>query len=152
MAPKSCNNIPAVNFVKKHRPDCEPIASDLQVPVENILGLAAQESQYGNGRIARDCNNYFSMHAPAPLQIGEEPAQKDPKVKVAKFSSFAQSAMSFKIRYGNAVKGKKDALAFGKALVKAGFNSGDAASGGRTGFAEYLADIIKMVKERMACR
>ncbi|MDI5829785.1 hypothetical protein MJN51_39885, partial [Salmonella enterica subsp. enterica serovar Kentucky] len=40
------------------------------VPVENILGLAAAESQYGTGRIAREYNNYFSLQAPASFQSG----------------------------------------------------------------------------------
>jgi len=151
MPTNPCNNTNAVKFVKKYRPDCQPIADRLKVPVENILGLAAQESQYGEGRIASEYNNYFSMHAPAPLQTGEAAALKDPKVKVAKFASFAQSAQSFEQRFGAAVKGKADPEDFGEALVSAKFNSGDAATGGRGGFAPYLAGIIKMVKARMAC-
>ncbi len=151
MANKACNNTSAVAFVKQHLGDCKPVAEHLKVPVENILGLAAQESQYGTGRIARELNNYFSLHAPSPLQTGEEAAQKDPKVKVSKFASFAASAKSFEMRYGNAVKGKTKPLDFANALVKAGFNSGNADSGGRTGFAQYLAGIIGMVKTRMAC-
>jgi len=45
-----CNNIAAVTFVSKHKAVCQPIADQLDLPVENILGLAAQESQYGSGR------------------------------------------------------------------------------------------------------
>ncbi len=38
---------------------CEIIAKELDVPVENILGLAAAESQYGTGRIAVEYNTTF---------------------------------------------------------------------------------------------
>jgi hypothetical protein len=150
-ASKLCNNADAVSFVNAHRSDCTQIANQLKVPTENILGLAAQESQWGSGRIARDLNNFFSLHAPAPLQIGAESAQGDPKVKVAKFSSFLQCGLSFAARYGSAVRGISDPLEFSKKLVTVGFNTGNAASGGREGFAAYLADIIKTVKVRMGC-
>jgi hypothetical protein len=146
-----CNNVSAVTFVSKHKAVCQPIADQLNVPVENILGLAAQESQYGTGRIAREMNNYFSLHAPAPLQIGAEAPQGNARIKVAKFSSFQQCAQSFATRYGSAVRGKQDPMEFALALVQIGFNTGDAATGGRNGFAKYLADIIKSVKGRMAC-
>lgn len=151
MTANLCNNVNAVAFVNTYRKDCQQIADQLNVPVENILGLAAQESQYGTGRIARELNNYFSMHAPAPLQIGAEAPLGNAKIKVAKFSSFLQCAQSFAARYGSAVKGKKDPLAFSLALVSIGFNTGNASNGGRAGFAHYLADIIKVVKGRMAC-
>ena len=151
MSAKSCNNLTAVAFIYKFRNDCELIAKQLNVPVENILGLAAQESQYGVGRIASECNNYFSMHAPAPLQIGEESAHGNAKVKIAKFASFSQSAQSFAMRYGSAVKGKSDPKEFAQALVCIHFNTGDASTGGRGGFAPYLTGIIQAVKERMLC-
>jgi hypothetical protein len=112
---------------------------------------AAQESQYGSGRIARELNNYFSLHAPAPFQIGAEAPLGNARIKVAKFSSFLQSAQSFAARYGHAVKGRKEPLAFSQALVSIGFNTGNATNGGRDGFAHYLADIIKVVRGRMAC-
>lgn len=146
-----CNNVVAVSFVVKHKNDCQVIANQLDIPVENILGLAAQESQYGTGRIARELNNYFSMHAPAPFQTGAEAPRGNKSIKVAKFSSFLQSAQSFSARYGYAVKGKKTPLAFAQALVAIGFNTGNAASGGRNGFANYLAGIIENVKDRLSC-
>ncbi len=68
---KACNNVGAVRFVHEHMKVCEIIAKELDVPVENILGLAAAESQYGTGRIAREYNNYFSLQAPASFsQVG----------------------------------------------------------------------------------
>jgi hypothetical protein len=121
------------------------------VPVENILGLAAQESQYGSGRIASEYNNYFSMHAPAKFQVRAEPALKDPKIKVAVFKSFLDSGQSFLAKFGENIRGKTVPSEFASALVLAGFNSGKAATGGRDHFAKYLADIIHMVKLRMDC-
>ena len=61
---KACNNTGAVRFVQQYLKECELIAKQLDVPVENILGLAAKESFYGQGRIATEYNNYFSMHGP----------------------------------------------------------------------------------------
>ncbi|WP_025127332.1 glucosaminidase domain-containing protein [Pseudomonas sp. PH1b] len=151
MSAKLCNNISAVTFVSKYKAVCQPIADQLDLPVENILGLAAQESQYGTGRIARELNNYFSMHAPAPLQSGAESPQGNASIKVAKFDSFQKSAQSFAQRYGASVRSKRDPLEFAQALVRSGYNTGDAATGGRNGFASYLADIINAVRGRLAC-
>ena len=150
-ANKLCNNLSAVQFVRRFQSDCELIAKDLDMPVENILGLVAQESEWGRGRIASEYNNYFSMHAPAIYEISETPARRDPSVKVAVFESFIQCGKSFVFRYGKAVKGISDPKAFGDALVKAGFNPGNAAKGGRENFPDYLAGRIKEAKERMAC-
>ena len=140
---KACNDVNAVRFVQQHLKECELIAKQLNVPVENILGLAAAESQYGTGRIAREYNNYFSLHAPASFQSGE--------TRVATFPSFSICARSFAIKYGNAVRDVKDALAFCDALVKAGFNSGDSSTGGTDNYAKKTSDIIIMVGRRMAC-
>lgn len=139
-------------FVNKFRLQSAQIARQLNVPTENILGLAAQESSYGDGRIATEYNNYFSMHAPVPLQIRAEAAKLDPKVKVAVFGSFLQCGQSFVIKWGASVKNISDPLAFSQALVKAGYNTGNAKTGGRDGFAAYLAGIIIQVKARMECK
>jgi hypothetical protein len=131
--------------------DAAVIARQLRVPVENILGLAAEETQYGQGRIAKEHNNYFSMHAPAPLQVGDALVQGSTKVKVAVYLSFLQSGQSFVARFGSAVMGQEDPKAFALALMRAGYNSGDPKTGGRAGFVQYLTDIIGAVKARMAC-
>jgi hypothetical protein len=151
MSKNLCNVVGAVMFVQKFQFVCVPIARQLNVPVENILGLAAQESEYGRGRIASEYNNYFSMHAPAPFQIRSEPARKDPRVKVAVFNSFDQSAQSFAIKCGHLVRGVSNPKYFAEALVRGGFNPGSAEKGGRFGFAIYLSEIIVQVRSRMAC-
>ena len=131
-----CNAVDAVTFIHKFRADCGPIAKQLGGSIENILGLAVQESEYGGeGRIAFEYNNYFSMHAPAPLQIRVESARKDSKVKIAVYSSFSASAQSLVMRYGSFVKGVSGSKKFAEALIRARFNSGSAKNGGRDGFA-----------------
>lgn len=146
-----CNTPIAVAFVARYKADAAIIAKQLDVPVENILGLAAEETQYGQGRVAKEFNNYFSMHAPAPLQLREAPVQGSTKVKVAVYASFLQSGQSFAARFGSAIRGRGEPKAFATALMHAGYNSGDPKTGGRAGFALYLVDIISAVKERMTC-
>lgn len=85
---KACNNVGAVRFVREHMKVCEIIAKELDVPVENILGLAAAESQYGTGRIAVEYNNYFSLRAPASFQSGRVHPKDSNKTWVAIFLRF----------------------------------------------------------------
>ena len=40
---------------------------------------------------------------------------------------------------------------FAEALVRGGFNPGNAEQGGRAGFANYLAEIIVQVRSRITC-
>ncbi|AUV04227.1 glucosaminidase domain-containing protein [Phytobacter ursingii] len=151
MSKNLCNSPIAVAFVTQHRVEAAVIAQKLCLPVENILGLAAEETQYGQGRIASTYNNYFSMHAPAPGQLSDAPVSGTSKVRVAVYSSFLQSGESFAARFGKAVMGKRDPQAFAQALMMSGYNSGDPRTGGRAGFAKYLIDIINAVKGRMEC-
>jgi hypothetical protein len=138
-------------FTSKYRHFAEILAKQIDVPSENILGLAAHESQYGQGRFATEGNNFFSMHSPAPLQTGTITALGAPKMKVATFNSFLQSGQSFLARFGEAVRGKKDPGEFSKALVASHFNTGNAKTGGRPGYAKLVEDAIGMVKARMQC-
>ena len=141
--------VDAVNFVNKYYFDAKILANQLKVPVENILGLAAHESRYGTGRIAIENNNFFSMHAPSPLEIGQDIAHGNSKIKISKFASFQQCGQSFIARFGSAIMGKSDLTDFAQALVHRGYNSGDPATGGRSGYAKLLVGAIKMVKIRM---
>ncbi|NHZ94336.1 hypothetical protein [Massilia sp. CCM 8734] len=74
-----CNIQNAVLFVSLHHEDASRLADDLRMPTENILGLAAHECKHGEGRFADKGNNFFSMHAPAPFQIGTITASGDPR-------------------------------------------------------------------------
>lgn len=147
-----CNNQDAVKFVHGFQSEATDMAKQVSVPVEFILGLAAEETQYGTGSIAIECNNYFSLHAPAPGQSGARPAKGDPKVLVAKFDSVHDSGASFIKKYGDSIKGASDANDFAKRLIKARFNSGSGADGGRADFVTYLVGIIRAVKVRMDCK
>ncbi len=147
----ACNSTTAVTFIQKHLRDCETIAGQLDVPVENILGLAAAESEYGKGRIAREYNNYFSMHAPASYQLKQVHPKGSTTTWVATYPSFLVGGQSFASRFGNAVKGKKDPVAFVEALVKAGYNTGNSKTGGTDHYVDKVVGIIGMVKRRMAC-
>ncbi|WP_105462887.1 glucosaminidase domain-containing protein [Escherichia coli] len=148
---KACNNTGAVRFVQQYLKECELIAKQLDVPVENILGLAAKESFYGQGRIATEYNNYFSMHGPAPLQSGQVHPLGSKQVWVATYTSFSTSGKSFAIRFGNAVRNKKSPEQFAQALIDSGFNSGKNSNGGHTGYASELVGVINMVKRRITC-
>lgn len=79
-------------------------------------------------------------------------AKGDAKVKLAKFASFEMAAKSFKDRWGEGVRGKKDAGEFSRTLVTIGFNTGKSSNGGTDNYAKILENIIRMVKVRMQCR
>ncbi len=147
-----CNNLKAIAFVMKYKSDCMLIAKQLDLPTENVLGLAALESQYGEGRIAKTYNNFFSMHAPAPFQTSSIAPLGNAKIKVAIYASFLDSGRSFAARFGPTLKGVRDPNAFAKELVRLNFNTGNPATGGTAGYATKVADVIKMVKARMECK
>ena len=147
-----CNSHLAVSFVAKYVEKAAKVAEKLDIPTENILGLAAHECEHGKGRFADKGNNFFSMHAPAPHQIGTITAKGDPKVKMAVYANFEMAAQSFVDRFGNGVRGKKDAGEFSRALVTIGFNSGKSSNGGRDGYAKFVEDAIRMVRLIMECR
>lgn len=151
MALNVCNNQEAVDFVMNYKSDCVTIAKLLKLPTEYILGLAALESQYGKGRIAREYNNFFSMHAPAPYQSGAIAPLGNAKIKVAIYPSFLDCARSFATRFGSTLIGLTTPEAFAKELVRIHFNTGNPATGGTAGYAAKVADIIKVVKARMEC-
>ncbi len=86
------------------------------------------------------------------FKLAKSPPREIPQSKMAKFNYFYQSGQSFIARYGSSIRNLSDPAQFGKALVRVNFDPGDAARGGRTGFVEYLAEIIEVVKLRMGCR
>jgi flagellum-specific peptidoglycan hydrolase FlgJ len=109
-------------FVKAHLADAQKAADELGVPVENILGLSALESGWGNevsGRFAKEGNNFFSIHYPAPFATGYM-LTEDGEVMVAKFDSYADCLKSFVKQFGGLVRGKSDPDEFSKILQDAG--------------------------------
>ena len=65
----------------------------LGIPVENILGLSALESTWGEHRFAAQGNNYFGIHYPAPFATGYVLSAGG--TRVAMFASYADSVRSF---------------------------------------------------------
>ncbi|MCL2162129.1 MAG: hypothetical protein FWH56_09660 [Betaproteobacteria bacterium] len=156
MASSLCNVAQAVEFVHRFRADCQRVIDEdkLDIPLENFLGLSAKECGYGQSPIIkRGLNNYFSMHSPAPLEIGRSQALGNPKVFLAHYTSFYHCAKSFSMRWGNTVRGKKDPSAFANALVcsRGCYNSGNDATGGNSNFIKDLLDVIRAVKVRLSC-
>jgi len=113
------------DFVDAHLADAQKAADELHVPVENILGLSALESGWGEHRFAAEGNNYFGIHYPAPFATGYV-LTDDGKTKVATFASYADSLRSFVKISGSIVRGKSDPTEFARALQdsrKFGINS-----------------------------
>ncbi len=58
-----CNDTRAVTFIQEHLDDATQLAAQLQVPVEFVLAVSADESQFGTSPIAKRAHNYFGVHA-----------------------------------------------------------------------------------------
>jgi hypothetical protein len=106
-------------FVQSNLADAVQGAKALGVPPENILGLSALESTWGQGKFAANKNNnFFNMHYPAPFQSGYKLSDK--KTKISTFSSYAASMQSFIKVNGSVVRGKSDPEDFARALQDSG--------------------------------
>jgi len=138
----------AQKFIDAHQKDAVIIASSLNVPTENILGLSGLESFWGKGPFAK-YNNFFSQHADkmVPFQTGTILTAQGQKM--ATFRSYIDSGRAFAALYGNAVRGIADPHAFAQALIKVRFNSGNAKTGGNPNFASSTASTIYSTKRRM---
>jgi flagellum-specific peptidoglycan hydrolase FlgJ len=106
-------------FVDAHLADAQKIADQLRVPVENILGLSALESTWGESRFAIQGNNFFGIHYPAPYATGYIPAARS-SARVATFASYADSLRSFVATAGSLVRGVSDPTEFAAALWTSG--------------------------------
>ncbi len=129
---------------------CEIIAKELDVPVENILGLAAAESQYGTGRIAGDIIITFLsvlLHHFSQVGFIQRIVTKLGWLFFLRFQFVRDLLLSSMVT----LFGEKDALVFSEALVAAGFNSGSHITGGTDNYAGITAGIIIMVGRRIAC-
>jgi hypothetical protein len=124
-------------FVDAHISDTLEIANRLAVPVENILGLSALESGWGQHPFATEGNNFFGIHYPAPHATGYVPAGKGP-AKVATFASYADSLRSFEAISGSIIRGIADPRDFATAL----WNSGKFGVGNPT----YVSDLARTIR------
>jgi hypothetical protein len=106
-------------FVDAHLADAQRVADQLAVPVENILGVSAEESAWGESRFAIEGNNFFGLHYPAPFATGYLPARRGP-ARVATFASYADNLRSFAAIAGSLVRGVSDPSDFAAALQNSG--------------------------------
>jgi hypothetical protein len=90
-------------YVSRHLAAAAAAARALGIPVENILGLSALESDWGRSRFAQDGNNYFGVDWPAPGANGWMEARKaskgGKKARLATFSSVEAGFSSFVTKY-----------------------------------------------------
>ena len=76
-------NAKVINFIDAHLTDATSLATQLNVPVQDILGIAAEESDYGQDYKVPLTNNYFGNHPPAsqgatwPGQVSTYQTSKD---------------------------------------------------------------------------
>jgi Mannosyl-glycoprotein endo-beta-N-acetylglucosaminidase len=106
-------------FVDAHLADAQKAADKLGVPVENILGLSALESKWGEHRFAAQGNNYFGIQYPAPFATSFM-LNEDGKTKVATFASYADGLRSFIAESGSVVQGISNPAEFAAALQNSG--------------------------------
>lgn len=110
------------NFVNAHLAATERVAKELNVPVENILGIAALESQWGDYHFASEGNNFFGLYYPAPYGVPNQwnTARGNPKARLAVFNSYEDSLNSFIYSNGSLIQGKSDPVAFMQSLQDSG--------------------------------
>ena len=106
-------------FVDAHLADAQKVADQLGVSVENILGVSAVESGWGESRFAVQGQNYFGIHYPAPYATGYMMAEQS-GVKIATFASYADSLRSFVAISGRDVQGASNPREFASALHNSG--------------------------------
>jgi RHS repeat-associated protein len=132
-------------FINANSGAAGQIASQLNVPTANILGLAAEETGWGTSSIALNANNFFGIHAGAPGNIGTYTTSGGARVSMFPASTgFLSSGQSFGTNFGSLVKGVSNPTAFARALVPK-FNTAKAATGGNPNFVRLVSGTIKGV-------
>jgi hypothetical protein len=76
-------------FVDAHLADAQTGADQLGAPVENILGLSALESGWGEHPFAAQGNNYFGIHYPGPLPTDTCAPQAAPRSPLSQTTPIA---------------------------------------------------------------
>ncbi len=111
-------------FVSDHLVEMQKAAQQLGVPVENLLGISALESNWGQSRFATDGHNLFEMYYPAPLAIGSMPAKKfsnqggrkPSRALLARFANSQDCIQSFVSKYRNILRERSSPESFATAL------------------------------------
>lgn len=127
-------------FVDAHLADTQPVADQLGVPVENILGVAALESSWGTSPFAVEGNNFFGLHYPALYASGYMEALGNKNVRVSAFEDYAGSLASFAATSGSIIQGKADPEDFAAALQNSGKFGIDPATGAK--MPKYVHDLV----------
>jgi RHS repeat-associated protein len=131
-----------LDFIEAYRADAQELAEELDVPTASILGLSAEESQFGKSNIAQQAHNFFGLHAPAPGQTDVYVTRTG--VSIAAFpeaTGFRSSGESFVKKYGKFVTGVSGAEPFAAALHGHGFGVGNP---------QYVADLTNVIKNTAA--
>jgi hypothetical protein len=132
-------------FINANSGAAGQIASQLNVPTANILGLAAEETGWGTSSIALSAHNFFGIHAGAPGSIGTYTTTGGARVSMFPASTgFLSSGQSFATNFGSLVNGVSNPTAFAQALVPK-FNTANAATGGNPNFVRLVSGTIKGV-------
>jgi RHS repeat-associated protein len=144
-------NAKVLDFIQAHRADAQAIASQLNVPVQNILGLSAQESAYGLSAIAQGANNYFGLHAGAPGSTGTYTTSGGATVSAfPSATGYSSSGQAFATMYGSLVQDRANAAAFANSLVPK-FNTANAKTGGNPDFLKAVTGAIAAIASRLNC-
>ena len=132
-----CNNPQAVGFIKANLADATTLATNLNVPVQLVLAVSANESSFGTSNIALAANNFFGLWAGAPGQTGTYTTPNG--AVVAAFSGpdgFLASGNSFVQLVQGSASGITDASTFFQTLHDVyGFGAGESTP-------QYIADML----------
>jgi hypothetical protein len=143
-----------LDWILAHREDCKEIAATLKTTAQNILGLAAMESDFGRNRFVTDGNNFFALSTtrqnPLPGQIGLAIAMGDPNTGMAKFPDFLTCARAFAQTKGQLILNVTDPASFASTLQ----NRGKFGVGPRGTLPAYVKDLTRIIHElaiRLSC-
>jgi len=144
---KSEENRFYLDWILAYRNDAQQASVDLRTSVQNILALAAVESDFGRNRWAREANNFYALSTrrdqKLPYQIGFVVALGDPKIGMAKYEDFFHCTKSFAETKGQLIKGHVDPHRFATILHTQG-NMGNGPEGPIMG---YVAEVMRVIRE-----
>lgn len=151
---KNAENRQYLDWILAYRTDARWVADTLKTTVQNILGLAAVESEFGTNRFAKDGKNFFALSTsrekPLPGQIGLMIAMGNPNVGMAKFPDFLTCAKAFAQVRGQLILGEADPARFATILQTRG-KFGIGPRGPILGYVKELTAVIRDVAIRLNC-
>jgi hypothetical protein len=136
-----------LDWIMKYRHDTVDVAADLRTTIQNILGLAAFESDFGRSRFATHGNNLFGLSTskdkPLPGQIGIMLNQANPDQGMSMFPDYLTSANAFAQTKGQLIKGETEPAKFASILQ----NRGQFGLVFNRPLATYVEDLTKVIHE-----